>query len=129
MLRSAVDMAAEGHPLLGQLAQFRKAHHLKPAGIGKDRALPVHEPVQPAQPVDPFCGRAKHQVIGVAQQDIGPGRPDAFGKHGLDGGRRAYGHEGGRANLAARRRYGAAAGLAVSGMQGKGKALGHGPRA
>jgi hypothetical protein len=99
----AVDMAAEGHPLLGQLAQVGKAHHLEPAGVGQDRPLPVHEGVQPPEPRDPLGRGAQHQVVGVAQKDVGAGRPHAFGQHRLDRSGRAHRHEGGRAHLAARR--------------------------
>jgi len=97
-------MAFEGHALFRQLAQPRQAHHLKPAGIGEDRLVPVHELMQPAQTVDPFGSGAQHQMIGIAQQDIRTGRGDAFGHHRLDRGGSAHRHEGRRANIAPRGR-------------------------
>ena len=124
MLRT-VDMRAEGHAVLGQLAQVCKAHHLEAARVGEDRLVPVHEAVQPAQPVDPFRTGAQHQVIGVAQQDVGAGGGHAFGHHRLHRGGGADGHEGGGADLAARRPDHARAGRAVGGVQRKGKGGGH----
>ena len=99
----AVDVRLEAHPLLVELAQPRKAHHLKPARVGQDRPRPVHESVQATQCRDPLGAWAQHQVIGVAKQDVGARRRDAFGQHRLDGRGRAHGHEGGRADRAARR--------------------------
>jgi len=74
----AVEMRAEGYRLLVDLAQFRERHDLETAGIGKDRVRPVHEPVQPAERRDPLGARPQHQVIGVAEHDVGAG-----GAHGL----------------------------------------------
>ena len=103
LMLGTIDMGFEGDALFRELAQPREAHHLEPAAIGQDRPLPVHELVQPAQPVHPLRPRTQHQVIGVAQQDIRPGLAHRLGQHRLDGRRRAHRHEGGRADLAARR--------------------------
>ena len=113
MMPRSVHLAAEGHALLGQFAQVGEAHHLEPAGIGQDRVRPVHEPVQPAQPRDALGAGAKHEVIGVAEHDIGPERPDLLGIHPLPWRRRADRHEGRRADDAVRRRQAAGAGRAV----------------
>ena len=109
----AVDMAGEGHALFGQLAQTGQRHHLKAARIGQDRAVPVHETVQPAQTRDAFRAGPQHQVIGVAQQDVGPGRAHRFRQHRLDRRRRSHRHEGGRADGAARGVDPSRAGLAI----------------
>jgi hypothetical protein len=53
------------------LRSVRQAHHLIAAAVGQDRAVPVHEPVQAAQPRHAFRAGAQHQVIGVAQDDVG----------------------------------------------------------
>src|SRR3546814_4381021 len=76
-------MAAELHPLLGQLAQLRKAHHLVSAAVGQDRARPVHELVQPAKPRDPLRTRAKHQMVGITQDDVRTSGAHAFRLHRL----------------------------------------------
>ena len=42
-------MMAEGHAFLADVAQFREAEYLEPAGIGQDRMGPVHELVESAR--------------------------------------------------------------------------------
>ncbi len=93
---AAVDVRAEGHAVVGQLAQVGQRHHLEAAGIGQDRPGPVHEPVQPAQPLDPLRARPQHQVIGVAEHDLGARSPHRVGRHRLDRRRGADRHEGRR---------------------------------
>jgi len=75
--------------------------------------------MQPAQGGHTFRRGAQHQMVGVAQQDICARRGHAFGHHRLDRRRRAHGHEGGRADLAARGLDHAAACLAVLRVFGK----------
>ena len=79
----AVAVRGEGDAVLGDLGQAAKAHHLIAAAVGQDRPVPAHEPVQPAQPRDPLGGRAQHQVIGVAEDDVGPARRDLAGRSAL----------------------------------------------
>ena len=69
----AVDVRLEGDARLGDLAQLRQAHHLEAAGVGEDRSLPAHESVQAAQPGDALRARPQHQVVGVAEHDVGAG--------------------------------------------------------
>ena len=109
----SVDMRLEAHPLFRDLAQRRQRHHLKAAAVGKNRVWPVHEFVQAAQPRDPFCARAQHQMIGIAQNDVGPGLAYALRQHGLDAARRTNRHESRRANVATRRTDDASARRAV----------------
>ena len=97
----AVDMAAKGHALLGQFAQIGQTHDLKAARIRQYRPLPVHEFVEPSQRRDPLGCGAQHQVVGIAQQDIGAGRGNAFGHHRLYRRSGADRHEGWRADIAA----------------------------
>ena len=68
-------MARELDPFLGQFPEVRQAHHLIAAAVGQDRAVPVHEPVQPAEPGNALGTGAEHEVIGVAENDVGAGRP------------------------------------------------------
>ena len=65
---------------------------------------PVHERVQAAKRRDALGARPQHQVIGVAEQDVGAGRAHGRGVHALDGRLRADRHEGGRAHRAVRGR-------------------------
>ena len=105
-------MRLKRHPVFAHLAQARQAHHLKPAAIGQNGALPVHKLVKPAQPINPLRGRAQHQMIGIAQQYIRPSLPHRARQHRLDRGRRSNGHKGWRADLAARGVNRASPGLA-----------------
>src|SRR5215471_1954575 len=45
----AIDMRTEGHAFVLDLAQLRQRHDLKSAGVGQNRARPVHEPMQTAK--------------------------------------------------------------------------------
>ena len=119
-------MGGEPHPLLCQLAQVRKAHHLEPARVRQDGLVPVHETVQATQTLDPFGAGAQHKVIGIAEQDIRARRRHTVGQHGLDGRRRAHGHESRRADFPARGRDAASARKPVGGVNVKGEPFGHG---
>ena len=70
----AVDMRAEGDALLVELAQLRQRHDLEAAGIGQDRMRPADELVQAAEPRHALGARPQHQVIGVAEDDVGAER-------------------------------------------------------
>ena len=71
--RRAVEVRAEGHALVLDLAQLRQRHHLEAAGIGEDRPRPVHEPMQAAERRDALGAGPQHQVIGVGEHDVGAG--------------------------------------------------------
>ena len=85
------------------LRSFASDMTWKPPGIGQDRPIPVHEFVQAAQPGDSLGAGTQHQMIGVAQKNIGAGLSHAFGQHGLDRRRRTHRHEGGGADFSAAR--------------------------
>jgi len=114
-------MRLECHAVFVELAQLSQRHHLEAARIGQDRMRPVHHGVQPAQPGHAFGTRPQHEVVGIAQQDIGARRAHLLGIHALDGSGSADRHEGRRANEAARRRDAAGSGSAVRCVQGKAK--------
>ncbi|KFJ35179.1 hypothetical protein DK59_2715 [Brucella abortus bv. 4 str. 292] len=88
--------------MLVQLAQLRKRHDLKPAGISQDRAFPAAKFVQAAKPGHALGTGAQHQVIGIAKNDIGAKLFHLVHIHRLHGASRADRHEGGRAHHAAR---------------------------
>ena len=90
----AVRVGAERHPVLVHGAQPGQRHHLEAAGIREDRAGPVHEPVQAAQPGDSFGAGADHQVVGVAEQHVGAARPHDLRQQALDRRLGAHRHEG-----------------------------------
>jgi len=118
---AAVQMAGEGDGLFRDLADAAQAHDLEAAAVGEDRPVPAHEAVEAAQPLHPLGRRPQHQVVGVAQNDVGPGLDDLINRQGLDRAGRADGHEGRRADVAARSLQDAGARCAVGGCQFKGE--------
>jgi hypothetical protein len=71
--------------------------------------------VQPAKPGDPLGARPQHQVIGVAQDDVGARALHLVDCQALDRPGRADRHEGRRANVAARGLQDAGTGRTVGG--------------
>ena len=96
-------MRAERHTALRYSAKLAERHDLEAAGIGQDRPVPAHETMQAAKPRDALRAWTQHQVIGIAEDDIGTGPLHVLGKNGLNGRRCADGHEGGGADRAAGR--------------------------
>ena len=72
-----------------------------------------HEPVQPAEPLDPLVPGAEEQVVGVREDDAGAERLEVARLERLHGGGGADRHEDRRLDRAVRRREPAAAGGAV----------------
>ena len=71
MWRDPSRWLAKATPSSLTLVSSLKAHHLVAAAVGQDRPLPAHEPVQPAELRDPLRARTQHQMIGVAEDDVG----------------------------------------------------------
>ena len=126
LMARSIDMRLESYAALAELAQFRKAHHLKAPGIGEDGMGPVHECVQAPERPDPLGSRRQHQMIGVGKHDVVAKRPHRIRMHGLDGRGGADRHEGRRADHAARGRDCAGPRSAVRGVDGEGKIVAHG---
>ncbi len=105
-----VNVRLELDTFFADLAQGRQRHHLEATRIRQDGPLPVHEFVQPAQLRNALCARSQHEVIGVAQQNIGTGGTHALRQHRLDRGGRAHGHEGRGTNRTAWQHQDAGAG-------------------
>ena len=82
--------------------------------------------VQPAQLRDTLRARPQHEMVGIAQHDIRAQRPHLFGIHGLDGRRRAHGHEGGGADFPTGHGDHARARRAIGPLEGEAKLFGHG---
>ncbi len=120
-MTGAVDMAGKGDAFLAHLRQRGKAHHLIAAAIGQDRPVPSHETVQPAQRGHALRAGPQHQMIGVAQNDVGACRADLGRAHRLDGGGGAHRHESWGANIAAPHADRAGASLAVGRGDGEGE--------
>ena len=101
--RRAVQVRAEGDPVVIDPVEVGEREDLKPAAVGEDRARPRHEPVQPAEPGHPLGAGAEPQVVGVREDQPGAGRRDLRMGEALDRGQRAHGHEHRRLHHRARR--------------------------
>ena len=93
---AAVDVRLEGDALLVDRAQLGERHHLVAARIGQHRTRPVHEAAQAAEPGDALGAGPEHQVVGVAEHDLGSRGGERLGRHSLHRRRGAHRHEGGR---------------------------------
>ena len=82
--------------------------------------------LQAAERGDPFGARPQHQMIGVAEHDIGAGIAHLAPVHALHRARRADRHEGRRTHHAMRRGQAAGAGIAVGCEQFKMVGKAHG---
>jgi hypothetical protein len=78
LVRRPVQVRAERHAALLDLAQVREREHLEAARVRQHGAIPRHERVHAAQVPHSLCARAQHQVIRVREDDradLLPGRP------------------------------------------------------
>ncbi len=94
----AVEMGLEGDAVFVELSQLGQRHDLIAAGIGEDRAVPVHETMQSPELGDALGAGAEHQMIGVGENDVGAGLAHVLGEHGLHRRAGADRHEGRRAD-------------------------------
>ena len=85
----------------------------------------MHEAVQAAKLADALRARTQHQMIGVAKDDVRASSRHVFGKHGLHRGSRSDRHEGGGADLTARRFNETEARSTVPRLQRERKRCGH----
>ena len=99
----AIDVRAEGHRVFADLAQLRQRHHLEAAGVGQHGPVPAGEGLQAAEGGNAFGARPQHQVIGVAEHDIGAGIAHLAPVQALHGACGADRHEGRRPHHAMRR--------------------------
>ncbi|MNT89067.1 hypothetical protein D3C72_2297300 [compost metagenome] len=86
---------------------------------------PADQLMQAAKPCHALRAGPQHQVIGIAENDIGAELAHLIEIHGLDGADSANRHEGGRADDAARHGNLAKACAATRGFQGEGEFLVH----
>ena len=80
---------------LGDLDAMGEAEELEAAAVGQDRAVPAHEAVQAAQRRDHLFAGPQGQVIGVAQDHLGPGGAELLDLQPLDAALRATGMKAG----------------------------------
>ena len=99
-IASPVNMRLEYGPLLRDLADLCQRHDLKAAAVGQDRPVPADELVQAAELCHFLRTGPQHQMIGVAQNDIGARLFHLVEVESLHRAHRADRHEGRRANVA-----------------------------
>ena len=83
-VRRAVEVTFEANAFLAGRGERGKAHHLIAAAVRQDRPVPAHESMQPAKLRDALGAGPKHQMIGVAKEDVGARLVHLLGTHGLD---------------------------------------------
>ena len=89
----AVDVAPEGRAIVIDGPRRRERDDLEAARIGQDRPVPAHEPVEPAEPLDPLVAGAQVQVVGVREDDARADLVEVVGVERLDRRVRADRHE------------------------------------
>ncbi len=109
VVRGAVNVAADHHPLVRDLADRRQAEHLISPAVGEDGAIPAHQPAQAPGRLEDFRSGTQIQVIRVCQNQAEADVPDLLGGHGFDRALSCDGHEGGRLDDAVRGGQAAAA--------------------
>src|SRR5262245_51895236 len=70
LIRGAIQMGLERHPIFADLSKPAQAEHLITAAICQDWPVPFHEAVQSTESCDRLLSRSKHQVIRVAEKDL-----------------------------------------------------------
>lgn len=110
----AVEMRAEFHAVLVNLAAFCQAENLITPTIGEDWLVPAHELVEAAAPSNQLIARPKHQVIGVSKDDARADLVQVTRRQRFNRALRPDRHEDGRFDFAVSCRENAAPGAAIS---------------
>ena len=115
----AIQVGAKLHALLVHAIELGEAHHLEAAAVGEERAVPAHEPVEAAHVADGRGPGPKHEVVGVAEQDVAARGGEVVGGERFHRARRAHRQERGRQHLSVARDEpaGAGAGRRVLGIE------------
>ena len=120
----AVVHGAELDAVVAHDPRALEAEDLEAAGVGEDRPVPPHEPVQAAVRGDDLRAGAEVQVVRVAEDDLGAELPQLARLHGLDRRLGPDGHEAGRLDHAVGRHETTGASGSVARLHGEGEALG-----
>jgi hypothetical protein len=72
-MRRTVQVALERDAVVVHLAQIAQRDNLESTRVGEDRPVPSHELVEPAEASDALVPRTQVKVIGVGEDDAGPG--------------------------------------------------------
>ncbi len=85
----AVEVRAERDALRRERAQLAEAEDLEAPAVGEDRAVPVHEAMEPAEIAHQPLAGAQVQVVGVGEDGLRAEVADLVGGDGFDGAVRA----------------------------------------
>ena len=100
---TVVDASERDAVVVDPRDRVAQREDLEAAGVGEDRRVPAHEPVQPAEVADQLVARPEVQVVGVAEQDLRAEVAHLVRVQRLHGPLRPDGHEDGRLDLPVRR--------------------------
>src|SRR5579864_228706 len=92
-MRGTIQVRAERDPVFCKLPQLTQTEDLKSAGIGKNRAIPRHEAMQPAHPPHDLNTWPEVKVIGIPQDDLRPEFLQGLLRHAFDGCDCSHRHE------------------------------------
>ena len=82
-LHRSVEVRGERHAVVVHAPQVGEAEHLEAAGVGEDRPVPAHEPMQTAEARDALRGRTQAEVVRVAEDHLRAGGTQVAGREGL----------------------------------------------
>ncbi len=99
----AVDVATKDGAVLRDDAIAREGEHLVAAGVGQDRAPPVHETMDASDTREHLGARPQEQVVGVGEEHLRAGSFEILDREPLHRRMRADGHEERRLDLAVER--------------------------
>ena len=81
---AVVDRAERDAVVVDARDRVAQREDLVAAGVGEDRPVPAHEPVQAAELRDQVLAGTQMQVVRVAEQDRGAERAELVGVDALD---------------------------------------------
>ncbi len=109
----SIDVRPKHGRLVGDLSQVGEAVDLEPATVGENRAIPLHELMEPAEFGDEVVSRPQCQVIGISKDDLHADSFELGSRDSFYGRLRTDSHEHGCVDNAVSCVHSAHAGLAV----------------
>ena len=89
-----IDVGVEVDALFLDFSESGEGKYLKAAGIGEDRTVPVHKPVEAAELLDQLVAGPDMKMVGVGKLHLCPDPAKVIGGHSaLDRGDSSYIHE------------------------------------
>ncbi len=99
-IQVAVDVRTKSRLFLGHVDHCGQAEELKTAAVGEDRAVPTHEGMQAAEPLNELFARAQREMVGICQHHLSARDADLVDGQSFDRCDSADGHEGGKLDRA-----------------------------